>query len=288
MCAGNVGLELVVFFRPGSDEIPTEASVDGEVAAGAPAVLDVEAEVTVAEVEGLAGGLSEVAWSAEKEVGVGVAGFGAVDVEGAVEGGVRVLVDLVVVVLGAEFESVRADGAGEAFAEVEGVVDLGQVCDGDAQDEGGEGDVFDAFELRGLDEDAASSRIREALRDEADAKAAFRLADDVGVAQVAAVKLVDGVGSDDLGVADGEELSAADEERVEAGDTCSGDGAGKGIVEVVVVYEVVGGELADASVGIDARGAFVVADGLGEGRGGELILAYVRRRDVLKEVLCRG
>ncbi len=265
LCAGDVGLELVVFFPPGRDDVPAQAGVDGEVAAGAPAVLDVEAEVAVAQVEGLAGGLGEVAGGADQEVGVGVAGLGAVDVEGAVEGGVGMLVDLVDVELAAEFEGVRADGAGEAVAEVEGVVDLGYVGDGNAHDEGGEGDVLDAFELRGLDEDAAVGGAGEALRGEADAEAAFWLADDVGVAEIAEVKLVDGVCADDLGVAEGEELGAADEERVEAGDAGAGDGAGVGIVEGVVVDEVVGGELAEAAVAVDADGALIVADGLREG-----------------------
>ena len=155
--------------------------------------------------------------------------------------------------------------AGEAIAEVEGVVDLGFVGDGYAHDEGGEGDVLDTFELRGLDEDASVIRAGEALRGQADAETAFRLADDVGVAKVAEVKLVDGVCADDLGVSKGKELRAADKEGVEARDAGAGDGAGVGVVEAVVVDEVVGGELAEAAVAVDADGTLVVADGLGEG-----------------------
>ena len=112
LCSGDVGLKLVVFFPPRRDDVPAEASVDGEVAARSPTVLDVEAEIAIAQVEGLAGGLGEVAGGADEEVGVGVAGFGAVDVEGAVERGVGMLVDLVDVELAAELERVRADGRG--------------------------------------------------------------------------------------------------------------------------------------------------------------------------------
>ncbi len=167
--------------------------------------------------------MREVAWGSDQEVGVGIAGLGAVDVEGAVEGRVGVLVDLVDVKLAAELECVCADGSGEAIAEVERVVDLGFVSDGYAHDEGGEGDVLDAFELRSLNEDAFVGRIGEALRGQTNTETAFRLADDVGVAQVAEVKLVDHVCADDLGVSERQELSAADKEGIEAGDTGAGD-----------------------------------------------------------------
>ena len=41
----------------------------------------------------------------------------------------------------------------------------------------------------------------ESLRSQTDAEAALRLADDVGVAQIAEVEFVDSIGTEDLGVA---------------------------------------------------------------------------------------
>ena len=106
LCSGDLGLELIVFFPPGRDDVPAQACVDGQVAARSPTVLRIEAEVAVAQIEGLAGGLREVAGRSQQKVGVGVAGLGAVDVEGAVEGGVGMLVDLIDVKLAAELERV--------------------------------------------------------------------------------------------------------------------------------------------------------------------------------------
>jgi hypothetical protein len=225
------GLKLVVFFPPGHDHVPAQAGVDGELAGDSPTILRVEPEVAIAQIERLAGGLGEVAGGAEQEVCVGGAGLGAVDVEGAVEGGVGMLVDLIDVKLRADLERVRANGAGEAIAQVEGVVDLGDVGDGNAHDEGGEGDVLHALKLRRLHVDAVRAG-GEALRGQADAETAARLADDVGVAQIAEVEFVDGVCADDFGVAQREELRAAEIQRIEAGNACSRDGAGIGIVEV--------------------------------------------------------
>jgi hypothetical protein len=76
------------------------------------------------------------------------------------------------------------------------------------------------------------------------------------------VQLVDGVGADDLGVAQREELRAANIESIEAGNACAGYGARIGVVKVVIVHKVVSGDLAHSFVGIDAHGTLVVADGL--------------------------
>ena len=66
------------------------------------------------------------------------------------------------------------------------------------------------------------------------------------------MKFVDGVRADDFGVAEREELRSADKQGIEAGNAGSGHGAWIGIVEPVVVDEVVGGELAEAAVAVDA------------------------------------
>ena len=57
-------------------------------------------------------------------------------------------------------------------------------------------------------------------------------------------------------------MSAPDEQSVEAGNAGPCNRAGVGIVQVVIVDEVVGGDLAQAVVAVDAHGTLVVADGL--------------------------
>ena len=141
---------MVVFFPEGRDHIPAQARVDGQVAARSPGVLHVEAVVAVAQIEGLTRGLGKVAWRAEQEISVRVAGLCSVDVEGAVESGVGMLIDLVDMELSAELQRVRAKYTGESIAQVISVVDLRQIGDRNTHDEGGKGDVFHAFKLRRL------------------------------------------------------------------------------------------------------------------------------------------
>ncbi len=83
-------------------------------------------------------------------------------------------------------------------------------------------------------------------------RAADGLAEIGEVAHVAEVEFVDRGGAEGLGVAEREELGAAGGERVEAGDAGAALRDGVGIVEIEVVDEVIGGEQAEAGVGIDA------------------------------------
>ncbi|WP_353072172.1 hypothetical protein [Tunturiibacter gelidiferens] len=66
------------------------------------------------------------------------------------------------------------------------------------------------------------------------------------------MEFVDFVCSDDLGVADGEELGTTDEESVESGDARTSDGARIRVVEAVVVDEIVAGQLAEPAVAVDS------------------------------------
>ena len=126
------------------------------------------------------------------------------------------------------------------------------------------------------------------MRGEGDAEAAFRLADDVGVAQITEVKFVDDAGGEGFCVAKTDELSLAIGESIEARDGGSALLGGIGIVDAVVVEEIVGGELAPAAVGVDAAGGFVVADGFRKRRSGELVGAPVGGRNVFEQVESRS
>jgi hypothetical protein len=152
--AGNIGLDLVVLLPEGHDHVPAQTGVDGEVASRSPAVLSIGAQIAVAQIERLTGGLRVVAWNADQEIGIRVAGFRPVDIEGAVERGVRMLIHLVDVELSADLESVRADHSRESVAHIVRIVDLRLIGDRNAHDEGGKGDVLHALELRRLHNDA--------------------------------------------------------------------------------------------------------------------------------------
>ena len=115
----------------------------------------------------------------------------------------------------------------------------------------------------------------------------MRLPDDVGVPQIAKVQFVYRFGAEDLGIAQRIELSATEIQRVETGYARSGYRTRIGIVEGVVVDEIVGRDMPHPIVDVDARGTLVVADGLGVGSARKSVVAGVGRRNVLQQVLCR-
>ena len=148
-----------------------------------------------------------------------------------------------------------------------------------------EADAFDSFGFRRERHDARSSRAYfETLRGQADAHSAHRFAQVIGVAQVAEVEFVHGGRAERFGVAQVEQLRAASVERVEARDVRAALRDGVGIVLRPVVEKVVGGEQAQARVGVQAVGAFVVAQSLVEGRGGERAVGIVGRGNVLQQI----
>src|SRR5271156_1663323 len=79
---GNVGLYLVVLFPERADQVPAQAGVDGKVASRSPAVLSIGAQIAIAQIERLTGGLREVARDADQEIGIRVAGLRPIDIEG--------------------------------------------------------------------------------------------------------------------------------------------------------------------------------------------------------------
>ncbi len=144
---GHVGLDLIIFFPKRHDDVPAQTGVDRQVASCSPAVLRVQTGIPVAQVEWLTGGLSEVARRSQQEVGVWRTGLSAVDIEGPVERGVGMFIDLIDMELAAKLESVRAYHPGETITQIVSVVDLCLVRDRYAHHEGWEGDVLHAFKL---------------------------------------------------------------------------------------------------------------------------------------------
>ncbi len=111
------------------------------------------------------------------------------------------------------------------------------------------------------------------------------LANIVYVAEEPQVKLVDGSGSEDLGITEGQLLRLANSERVKTGNARAALAAGIGIVQSVIVDEIVSGDLADARVGVDVSAGLVVPHGFRVGGSGELVDANVGCGNVLEQML---
>ena len=193
--SGNPGLYLVVLLPERHDDVPAQARVDGEVAARAPTVLSVDAFIAVAQIERRTRRLRKVAGNSKQKIGVRVPGLCSIDVEGPIEGPVGIVIHLVDMKLSAHLQSVRADDFREPIAQIVGVVDLRHIGDRNPHDEGGKCNILHAFKLRSLHIDAGPSvgAGGKTLRGQAHAKAALRLPDDIGIAQVAEMKFVDSI-----------------------------------------------------------------------------------------------
>ena len=100
--------------------------------------------------------------------------------------------------LAAELQGVVADDMGEIVAPLEGVVDLALSGDIDADGEIVEGDILNALNAVGQRNDAAACLSPSTNPCEAriGPTPPYRLADDVGVAHVAEVRLVHRVGAE--------------------------------------------------------------------------------------------
>jgi hypothetical protein len=105
---------------------------------------------------------------------------------------------------------------------------------------------------------------------QANTEATLGLANDICIAKISRVELIHGIGAD-LGISQREELSSANGQSIETWDACSGHGTRIRIIEAVVVYEVLGRELAEAAVAIDAYRSLIIPDGLGERRCRKLV-----------------
>ena len=148
-----------------------------------------------------------------------------------------------------------------------------------------EGYVLDAFNARVEGNDAKRTGAGDkALRGQGGSDAAHRLADDVEVTHVAEVRLVDRVRAESLGQAEAEELRASVGGGVEAGQVGSALGSGVGIVEIVLIDEVVGGEIPPACIRVNARSRPCCRREFRSAMSGKTVGADVGLRDVLQQV----
>ena len=149
----------------------------------------------------------------------------------------------------------------EGIAPLEGVVDLALAGDIHADGEIVEGDVLDAFDARVQRHDAQRPCAGDkALRRQRRPNSADRLSDDVGEAHVAEVGFVDGVRAERLVSPRLKSCARPCESALKPG-TLAPPCAGRiGIVQRVLIEEVVSAQVAQAaSLQVEARRAFVVA-----------------------------
>src|ERR1700722_3286185 len=178
------------------------------------------------------------------------------------------IVDLIGVKLAAELKRVRIDSSRAPLAEVIGIVHLGQVGDRHTHDKGRKRDVFHAFILGRLNDNAGGTLAgSKALGRKTHPETPVWLTDDVSVEQIANMKLINRTGANHFRTAERQELRAADKQCVEAGDAGSCDRTRIRIVEAVVVYKVITRELAQSTVAVDTHGTLVVPHRLRKGRG---------------------
>src|SRR5260370_3908519 len=101
----------------------------------------------VAEIKSMSGCLGKIAGKAQQKISEGITGLGAIEAEGAIKGGVRILVDLIVMELKTGLERMLTEHLGNRIVEIESVVPLLQISDGYAHNKGGEYYVLNSFNL---------------------------------------------------------------------------------------------------------------------------------------------
>ncbi len=191
--------------------------------------------------------MGEIARHADQEVGEGGAGFGSIDIESSVECRIGMLVHLVPVKLAAKFQGVRSDHLRHRVTQIERVVDLGFIGDGNTHYEGRKNDIFHAFKLRRLNREAGNPVGHEALRRLAHSEPAMRLPNHIGITEIPRVEFIDRAGPENLRVSQADELRTSECQRVKARYARSTLLSGIGIVEPVIVKKIVCGKLAPSA-----------------------------------------
>ena len=161
-----------------------------------------------------------------------------------------------------ELEQVRPRHFREVLRHLERVIGLLESSGIHAEGEVVKGNVFGAFDLRSQRVDGGiPGAIHETLGREAGTHTSLRLAYIVGVPEITQAEFVDHGWPEDLGQAQAHQLCSAQGGGIEARNTGAALRRGVGIVEAVVIKEVVSGKSSQAGITVDARPALVVAQG---------------------------
>src|SRR5262249_31682047 len=139
----NYRLNLIVFLVERLDEVPAQSIIEGKIRANAPTVLTKETCVFIPEIKAPSGRLDVVAWNPKQEVREIGTCFRSAYCESAIEGRVRVHVDLVIMGLTAEPECMCTANVGNVVAPMVGRIVLVDSRDRHSHDETVENDVLD-------------------------------------------------------------------------------------------------------------------------------------------------
>src|SRR5271165_257513 len=179
-----------------------------------------------------------------------------------------------------------ADDPGKAVAKLEGIVILIEAGDGGSDDVIVEIDIFDSLVLGTSGNDARLTfRIHKSLTGKGGANPADRITEDVCVAKIRKVKLIDSSHAKGFRLTESQELSSSVRLSVETGNVCTALLSGIRIIERIIVEHVIGGELTKAPAdSVNSTGCFVVAESLIVSGRRERAIGIIGRRDELQEI----
>src|SRR5208282_2184266 len=122
--AGNERFDFALGVIPGLNNFIAQAVVEGEIRRNSPTILSINAGVLGTGIEELLGGLNEGRGGADQEIGKVAAGFTPAKDEIAVLAEQVSIVDLVIVEIGAKFQTVPAKDLREVVLPLESIVEL--------------------------------------------------------------------------------------------------------------------------------------------------------------------
>ena len=143
----------------------------------------------------------------------------------------------------ASFERMRAYDTRKDIVDAEGVIRLFQIRNGSSHDERVEDDILHSLDGRREGNNARrSDACHKALRSQRGSNATSGLADIVGISHIAESKLIDRCRTKCLRVAKADELRAAQIKGIESRNAGAALASRVGIVQGIVVEEIIGGE----------------------------------------------
>ena len=255
---------------PGRQNIPPHAVVEHKIGTQPPAILSEESNVFVADVEGTGVTLLVSTGDAKQKISKVGACLRALEDERTVVDRIGFDIDLIEMEAAAELEGMVANHAGEIVAPLKGIVDLPLSGDIDTDGEVVEGNVLNTFNARVEGNNAEGVRtLHKALRGQAWPDAAHRLADNIEIPHIAEVRLVHHVVAKRPGQSETVQLRPPVGERIKTRYVGAALRGWIRIVQVVLVDEIISGEIAPPRVLVKASGPLVVAKGFIPPRIGE-------------------
>ena len=290
----NDCLCLVLRVVPGGIDLVPQPVVERQAWLHPPAILGKHADILAAGIQHLVARLDEGGWRADEKVRKIHTGFCPVEGVVAIFSKEISFVDLIVVIGAAEFHAVRAEHFGKNILDLIGVVELPDGVRRNPDLVTVENDRRHTFECRVDRTDASvedaprrwgvcrAVRLGKAQGTEGGPKSPLRFEQVDGVPRVADVKFIHHGGAEGLIVTKADQLCPADGVSAEA--WYSGSRIWIRVVFRVVVNEIVGGQKAEARVGVHAGSALVIIQDVVERRGGKETRHRISLWNIRKDV----